>query len=294
MQNYHTSWSVFPIGITKVPFGSPSDYRGWSGWSAHSQMLPHLGQSALFNGANFSWSPDQAGLYGTGPGPRINSTVVETLVGVFLCPSDPFAGIDSQNSYHASMGATTKTNPTKSTGLFAKYTSTSLANCRDGSSNTIAYSEALVGSTTGQTNYRGNVVIGVEDPTPSAKLYDASSDPTAIDQACVNCVNAFASGQSIFFDRGRMWAVGRVGFTLFNTVVTPNDPQFPLNGCRLNVQAYYSSDSQNITPATSAHRNGVNTLMADGSVRFITDSISVATWRALGTKAKGDIADLDN
>ena len=37
--------------------------------------------------------------------------------------------------------------------------------------------------------------------------------------------------------------------------------------------------------------NGVNLLLADGSVRFINSDIDMTIWRALGTRAGGEIAD---
>ena len=36
---------------------------------------------------------------------------------------------------------------------------------------------------------------------------------------------------------------------------------------------------------------GVNACFADGSVHFISDSINLATWQALGTRAAGDLPD---
>ena len=43
--------------------------------------------------------------------------------------------------------------------------------------------------------------------------------------------------------------------------------------------------------ARSYHAGGVNLLLADGSVHFIRDSISMATWRALGTRGGGEVVD---
>jgi prepilin-type processing-associated H-X9-DG protein len=45
--------------------------------------------------------------------------------------------------------------------------------------------------------------------------------------------------------------------------------------------------------ASSYHPGGVNTLFADGSVRFIKSSISPITWRALGTIAGGEVVSAD-
>ncbi len=44
------------------------------------------------------------------------------------------------------------------------------------------------------------------------------------------------------------------------------------------------------TPASAGyHSSGVNVGMADGSVRFIHDSVSIQTWRTLGTRSDGQV-----
>jgi prepilin-type processing-associated H-X9-DG protein len=45
--------------------------------------------------------------------------------------------------------------------------------------------------------------------------------------------------------------------------------------------------------ASSYHTGGANVGMADGSVRFVTDGISFPTWKAMGTKANGDLLGSD-
>jgi prepilin-type processing-associated H-X9-DG protein len=41
--------------------------------------------------------------------------------------------------------------------------------------------------------------------------------------------------------------------------------------------------------ARSNHPGGVNVLMADGSVRFVSNGIDLTTWRALGTCCGGEV-----
>jgi len=47
------------------------------------------------------------------------------------------------------------------------------------------------------------------------------------------------------------------------------------------------------TAARSRHAGGVNAALADGSVRFVTNSISTFTWRAAGTRAGGETLGTD-
>ncbi|WP_165246351.1 DUF1559 domain-containing protein [Paludisphaera soli] len=44
----------------------------------------------------------------------------------------------------------------------------------------------------------------------------------------------------------------------------------------------------------SKHPGGVNVLLGDGSVRFIKDSIAIPTWRALSSRAGGEVISADS
>ena len=125
-------------------------YAAEHGVSAHAQLLGFLGETALYNATNFNWGMNQS----TACGP-IQITVYTTRVSEFICPSDGNAGVTNLNSYNDSIGTTTIDAPaqtlTGSTGLFTFWRSYGLRDCVDGSSNTIAFSEALVGDNS--TNY---------------------------------------------------------------------------------------------------------------------------------------------
>ena len=45
--------------------------------------------------------------------------------------------------------------------------------------------------------------------------------------------------------------------------------------------------------ARSYHPGGVNVVFADGSVKFIKDSVNVVTWRAVGTRAGNEVISAD-
>ena len=50
----------------------------------------------------------------------------------------------------------------------------------------------------------------------------------------------------------------------------------------------------NYSNADSYHPGGVNTLMADGSVKFMKDSVNQSTWWSLGSIAGGEVVSSDS
>ncbi len=84
--------------------------------------------------------------------------------------------------------------------------------------------------------------------------------------------------------RGTYWRGALSDSFLFTVALSPNktscvDPQ---NGTRPFANT-----------ASSRHGSGVNCLFADGSVRFISDSIGRTTWRAIGTRAGAESVSVD-
>src|SRR5262245_60804243 len=97
-----------------------------------------------------------------------------------------------------------------------------------------------------------------------------------------------ARGDTDFDIRGDMLNDDRP-CTQFMTINPPNTPNldvspycngttYPGNPPCTNVNSGNAHKA-----ARSKHTNGVNVLIGDGSVRFVTNSIAPATWRALGT-----------
>jgi prepilin-type processing-associated H-X9-DG protein len=63
----------------------------------------------------------------------------------------------------------------------------------------------------------------------------------------------------------------------------PDQPNLPCDPVR------FSSPNRPATlAARSRHPGGVNVALCDGSVRFISDTIVIATWRALSTSQGGE------
>jgi prepilin-type processing-associated H-X9-DG protein len=264
-------------------------------------LLNYLDQAPLYNATNFNFDPI------SGPSFPFNSTVTNTRVAGFLCPSDGNAGQLFSNSYYASEGPSSATLPGWSTtpcvgnpggkpGMFAYTLATSLAQVVDGTSNTVAFSEGLVGS---GKDVREKWVTGVNrnDLSGTAQV-DVSQNATLIKQnldACNSLFSTAVPNNGLSGNRGWYWAWGPEGMSTFSTIVPPSSTQFPWGHCRFGCQTCgtYSADHASITNATSNHPGGANVLMADGAVRFIKSTINMTTWWALGSKSNGEVISSD-
>jgi prepilin-type processing-associated H-X9-DG protein len=143
-----------------------------------------------------------------------------------------------------------------------------LTDITDGTSNTAAFSETLLGdglSPTGPTPTDAVrevlLVSGGNTPTPDACASGGGSNTW--------------SGQ-----RSAKWINGHYGDALYNHYYPPNAPVWDCGNGYSNM---------GLTAARSNHTGGVNLLLADGAVRFIANSIVLSTWRALATRAGGEV-----
>ena len=96
--------------------------------------------------------------------------------------------------------------------------------------------------------------------------------------------------------RGRVWNTVHAG-TTFTTLYPPNStvgdntmgycgavPGAPCSGSQTETDAFALARSQ--------HTGGVNVGLADGSVRFVTNSIDPNAWLRLGTRNGGEVVTL--
>lgn len=86
------------------------------------------------------------------------------------------------------------------------------------------------------------------------------------------------------------------GGTLISTLLTPNtrtgdQGEFCIGSRRAPCQAWGGDDIVHF--ARSYHAGGIHALVADGSLRWIADSIDAQTYRALGTRAGGESVAVD-
>ena len=229
-----------------------------------------------------------------------NTTARGVIVASFLCPSDGNAGKAFINSYYSSTGTTTYSSGTVnntnckggtqgSSGLFAYAMSYGIRDCIDGSSNTVAFSEGLVGNGAATTPMPRVTGVNINGGT---QLYRASTNPTAILSTLQLCTTSFktaTNGTSLSVNRGWYWAWGADTMTMFNTIVPPSSTQHQWGQCRFGCVGCpsYSADHSNITNANSNHPGGANVLMGDGSVKFIKATIQPNIWWA---SAPGPVA----
>jgi len=320
LHNYHSSNNSFPLGISVNPQGDPlgSDVASWNSWSAQGLMLSYMEQAPLYNAANFNWGP-----FPTGVASLLNNTVANTVVNAYLCPSDPNSGAGKNgdvsyggnlNNYAASFGTTTTSgdyawnndagkynhqDPLGSTGMFAWAKSYGINDCTDGTSNTVAFAEWLVGDGRGGSgsHYRGNIEMA--DGTGNPGYLDALPNLANVQAALQTCTTKFSnepatSSATITDYKGWRWADGAIGFASFNTIQTPSDTQFPVGGCQDGSTNQAWPNGAWSIGAASAHPGGANVLFSDGSVKFIRSTISRLTWMQLGTRAGGEVISADS
>ncbi len=302
MHNYHTGIGTFPLGGIKSPSYLPiatSYISPWGTWSAQALMMSYLEQTAMYNACNFSWA------VGMGPGWNANSTVSTSNVSLFTCPSDglspnvPYGSqwAGSNNNYYASVGTTPEFFWTMdTTGVFTQaYKSYGVQHITDGTSNTIAFGESLIGDgNIERVLWRDGPVISTPLAGGTNFILDASAIPQATMTDLQNCQAAYLKeGPQYSNNKGFRWAQDDGGFSLFNTIVPPNSQQFQFAACTLGSTSTNTSDGP-YENSSSNHPGGCNFLFADGGVRFIKASINIKTYWALGTRANGEVISSDS
>jgi prepilin-type N-terminal cleavage/methylation domain-containing protein/prepilin-type processing-associated H-X9-DG protein len=293
VHNYHDQVGSFPMGASLGLF-SANSYVAKQNWGYLAAILPQLGETPLYNAINFSIGVQLSGFPFT-----FNSTAIVTQVKEFLCPSDPNAGggYSYSNNYYGSVGTTTNlTNAGANavslavydtTGIFAFQRCYGIQCVTDGTSNTIAACESTVGNASQTVGSRNVGLTNVPGIPAGAALLDASTDDNSTMAGLRACDAAWSKGSNIDARRGLQWALGGMCFTLFNTVAPPNS----VNNTWTYCSSINTGSFTNYSEADSCHPGGVNTLMADGSVRFLKSTINIRTWWALGTRAGGEVLD---
>ncbi|MEO8494009.1 MAG: DUF1559 domain-containing protein [Planctomycetota bacterium] len=280
--NYHDTYKQFPPGLNGTGTGT-NNHGGRL--SPFVSMLPFVEQQGLY---------DQIYAPNLGNVPWAGNAWWDTDLKMLACPSD--SGIQDRDrgktSYCCNHGDRTtqleNTNFEQGRGVFLGNRSLAMSDIRDGTSNTVVFSE-LVSSLT----YGGDPLDVTGQTLKNAG--DMNTNP----QLCLNAVNPsskrfFVAGSDGDNIRGQRWGDGRPAFTGFQTILPPNSPSCSGTGNNEETNnAVYS--------VYSWHPGGAQACFADGSVKFISETIDTGNtsatppgtttqpspygvWGALGTR----------
>ena len=278
LHNYLSTNSVFPpsycIGAAKG-----------GTWSVHARILPFLDQANAYTLADLN--------VGYGDAPNSTNGITSQFLPFNRCPSE-VNGINSTGTtshfppnYAYNYGSWKVFTPTSAvladggtpgTGAFAPNSNFTTAAFTDGTSNTLCASEVKC--------YTNNISNdgAASDTLPSSTTISSSGTLTL-------GVPGSTGGH-------REWTDGKIHETGFTTTFPPN-ARVTISG---TLEGDYISCKERGTSATCAgkptyaavtsrsfHVGMVNSLMMDGSTRSFSENMDVNVWRALGTRAGGEI-----
>jgi prepilin-type N-terminal cleavage/methylation domain-containing protein/prepilin-type processing-associated H-X9-DG protein len=279
--NYHETYNRF----THLS-GGPDTTRGGD-YSATVSLLPFIDQAPLYAAAT---AKDPAR-----PQPWDSSFAPWCVnMPVMLCPSDPSGAKANDpcgfSNYKYCVGTTIKDNyrgPTNGLFSFSKAGYKGMRDILDGSSNTIAMAERCQGR-------GGPAGVSTSQEVVGQSVYSFS----ALDTNPAQCMATFSgtmytSGTVSSWPAGSLWAFGHPHWAAAVTVLPPNGPSCYQGG-------YNPSSAWGIFTPSSRHTGGVQVLMADGAVRFISNNIncgnygmgttpSFGIWGALGTISGNEV-----
>ena len=95
-------------------------------------------------------------------------------------------------------------------------------------------------------------------------------------------------------NRGYRWETGSPGLTLTNIILTAELERVPDVGLPVGLRPRLRHRLRPPLHASSNHPGGVNILLADGSVRFVKNSIGQTVWMSLGSRDGGEVVSSDS
>lgn len=294
--NFESTNGHFPPGYGIYPTG------GGGRANANAMILSFMESANLYGAFNLSVNINLTGP--TSP----NNTAQTQIVSAFNCPSDPslsklLAGTSAlgYSNYFGSVGATASNElgssatyqesvggragifnvtldrsgtSTTNPNFMRVMNPTTIGSITDGTSNTALYSETIRSISIANT--------AAEIPIESLlNVYIVTSLAGALDAPSAAC--ATFPGTRIRY-RGQQYYRNLPQTSYYNHTTPPNYKKWDCGD-----GSYVVSH----IAARSYHPGGVNTVFSDGSVRFIKDTVNINTWRALGTKAGGEVISAD-
>jgi prepilin-type N-terminal cleavage/methylation domain-containing protein/prepilin-type processing-associated H-X9-DG protein len=259
LHNYHDTHRAFPAG------------RTLQGISTHAFLLPFIEQGNVHELIDFGSAWDQTR----------NDLARGTAIPIFQCPSDSQTALPdgwAANNYRVNQGSgilwglppANAADPNHGmagpNGVFYLNSWTRMAGILDGTSHTAALSEHGTGDFNNGAWHRSDTFWPQTNPlTPDEAMRDCLAiDPTNL---------AFQRVSNV----GAPWLQGYHSTSIYFHVSPPNSRSCMFPPGRI------------ATSAQSSHPGGVNLSLCDGSVRFVSETINLAVWRALGTRRGGEV-----
>ncbi|AMV20705.1 DUF1559 domain-containing protein [Planctomyces sp. SH-PL14] len=270
LHNYESTFGVFPPGAV---IGT-----GANGASTHTQLLPYFDQAAAFHLFNFSTDLNVAAVNQL---PREQKQPLLNCPSQFTSPAFLLPGTQCPNgcgttNYVQSLG--NNANYATGDGPFGRNVGAKISHFTDGTSNTAVFAEIVLGpssgTATGVIPASNGEFYRVATNLPFA-TWDAS--PTGDTIAVPECDNAATAA---YLYRGKQYYRGNVVSTFYSHTLTPNSRRRDcIRGTGLD-RGHLASRSY--------HPGGSQFLLGDGAVKFASENIDEALWRAIGSKAGGE------
>ena len=268
-------------------------------YSAQARLLPYIEGGNIHAQIDFK----QNLFSGHGDHNHLNPLYVDLIkstISVLRCPSDGGLYDFMTHSHHGAAGdevtggnymvCTGSGRDTQydvrfqTDGVFNCFRWVGLAGMSDGTSNTMVLSETLVGASGGELDGNRDAVLTgkmyqrylgeLDDDGPT----DSDTTPGFAAIPPNSDMNALSSTPEEWFGRrANCWMVGTAVDTSYNAYQTPN-ARYP------DVHA----GGLGIFTARSNHPGDANVTFGDGSVHFISDSVSRDLWQALATRSGGE------
>jgi prepilin-type N-terminal cleavage/methylation domain-containing protein/prepilin-type processing-associated H-X9-DG protein len=273
MHNYEQSNKVFPAGDVLTPDPANPNVMLSLSLSVHARLLPYMEEADLQDLVNFK------ALYND----PTNDRARMTKVALFLCPSDSDEHLPIPDTIDRNTGAPTNYHVNQGTGILwslwpaappndkqpppngvmIRHTAIGPKDVTDGLSHTAAFAERNLGD--------GSITTS----TPESDTYVPGTYPEDVDQALQQC-NAL-TGPDLLAKQSNL-LVGVPWIRAYHTST------MYFHGSPPNGRSCAFPPGRIMTTSSSRHNGGVNLLLCDGSARFVSETIALAIWRALGSR----------
>jgi len=271
LHNYHDVFNTFPIGSTFARGAIASPGFGTSWWMA---ILPQVEQGALRNkltseGTHPGSTASTNG--GQNTGYLVNCPVIDGLKLTFMiCPSSPVEPVRSAGYVH------TITCP-QYTGISGAANDATFTN-NPASRQWVGYQNGIVS------------VGGTLTPIQCQKirdLLDGTSNIMVVGEQSSLAKTTTGALTPINNHQGFMCGVNEVALPMSGRTFNTTTIRYAPNSANLALTGVSNNDGVN-NGIFSAHTGGVQVLLGDGSVRFISDNTNLQTIKRMATRDDGD------